>query len=527
VLIADLQRWTGLHLQPVSFQVEIDGQLQAPVRLCDVPDLRQLLGEFLLELVEQQQRDWFASSCGQCGNSCRRPDILVREQEIFALQMHLGITQSQFVQTYLEPASTWNAGDGHLRHTPDGACPFLLGQGSEPGSSHCSIHEIRPRSCQEFLSNKNYCRKDPGQLLELLSDCWVRPDQITVFRKGGGHHTVTTSEGLWARLGEALKATAQPQERRVSAVLESLCDILDQESAQIDPDYNYSPVLGRIHALLRQAASMMDSDWDRDQKIEAAWNRYRQFEARLQGEVVPLPAARPQRPLLRPPQAWSGLRLQEDGLSVDGSEELLPARLGQPFLQTLLALAHDELQLALRPAEPPCYLCGECCRQYVVEIHPSDMQRLSQHLQLPLQEFIQRYTSPARFGWNLRDRVLNKQSVPTYSKKLLELTLVGEHGDQQCVFLERRQDGLFYCQVHSHKPQVCRGYEPTHSLCRQTNQRENAGRQADRLHGVEILPDTIRVETRERELQLERCDHPELQRAACQLEEAVRAHLSR
>ena len=523
MLLARLAGWTGLHLQPVSLHVEIEGELGPAIRLCDVPDLRLRLGQFLLDLVEQHQRSWFGQSCGQCGNSCRRPEILLREQEILPIQMHLGVTESQFRQTYLDPAGTWNAGDGLIHATPEGACPFLQGTGPDPNTTFCSIYEIRPRSCREFQSNQSFCRKDPAQLLEDLTDCWVRPDFVTVFRKGGGQHQMATPAQLWQSLGEALSNTPKPADRRVSGVVDALCELLDQEMVKIDLDYDYSKILGRIHAMLRQAASMMQSDEELDQKIELAWDRYRHFQALLCGEVGP--TAQPEALPVRQAQSWSRLRLSEEELCIDGSFRL-PALTGQAFLETLLGLAHEELQLALRQPDPPCYMCGECCRHFVVEIHPSDITRLSRHLEISAQEFVERYTSPARFGWNLQDRVLNKVAVPTYSKKLLELSLVGEQGDQQCVFLERGQDGLFYCQVHSHKPQVCRGFEPTHSLCRHTNQRENAGRQADRLHWVEITADTVRVETHQGPLLLNRCDYPDLQVAACQLEETVAARFS-
>ena len=516
-------RLTGVHLQPTSLHLEIEGKLGPPIRLADVADLRLSLGQFMLDLVSRHQHSWFASRCGQCGNSCRRPQVLVREHEILAIQMQLGLTESDFRQAYLDPADSWNAGDGWLRLTPQGACPLLVEHdpSGQPNSTHCSVHEVRPQACRDFLSQQPFCRKDPGHLLEELSSCWITPEVIVVYGKQGEQHEQPTPTEVWQELARALTQTPRPPQRRVSHVVEALIEILDEEMGSINPNYDYTPVLGRIQSLLRQATSMMPSEEDGQETLEDAWVRYRQFRDQLQ---APQPQIQPQAKVQvqAGPRPWSRLRLSETELIVVGPDcTSLSARWAQPFLATLLQLPHEPLQQLLSPADPPCYMCGECCRHYVVEIHPSDITRLSQHLQMPVSEFLEKYTSPSRFGWNLRDRVLNKQPAPSYSKKLLELNLIGEQGEQQCVFLDRGQDGLFYCRVHSHKPQVCRDYAPTHKLCRQTNQRDNFGRQAVALQWVEIDSQTVQVQAPGGTLMLDRSQWIELDEQACLLEEKL------
>lgn len=506
-LIEDIEKLNQIHLQPSHVQLEVEGRKGRFLRFYDLPDFRQLVGELLLKLVHDHRLDWFEDHCGQCGESCRRPSILVREQEIFALQMRFDLNQAQFRERFLQPAATWNEGDGLIRPLESGDCPFLErfpGQGSH--SARCSVHEIRPRSCREFLSHQAMCRKDAGHLLEELSHCWLAPDGIVVHTKEGEVLEAPMPAEDWLRLKQGVMEAPAPAENRLRDLVSSIREVLEDEIASFRPsklEDGYLTIVARIQRMLVESSSLVHLGETVDEELDEAWARFRHLELLCSGRG----SASVNQPRPQSEFPWKRVRLTEDALTlgldnaqtlaVPLSEELSSQR--KEVLVQLLDQPDPMVQAALAPAEPACVLCGECCRNYLVEIHPSDITRLSHHLGMAPQTFVETYTTSGRFGWNLKDRILKKKTAPAYSKKLLELVLLEEQETEECVFLERREDGLFYCQVHSHKPDVCRGYEPSNSLCRTSNHRLNPGRQAANLSWLEFDAEHFWFQTYDRQ----------------------------
>lgn len=526
-------------LWATGLEVVQAGQQSCTYRLVDLPEIRDLARQLTRSLAERHASDWFGQVCGRCGISCQRPDILVREHEIFAIQMHRGLTEKQFRKKYLREADTWNAGDAYFK-TPGGRCPFLEGAPGTPMSTSCSLHEIRPQSCRDYLANQPGCRKDPGLLVEEMRRIDIDAATTRVSLKNDVSHEEATDPELWRELTTRLGTGSRLPNHRLATILGSIKElveerILDFHPAKLDDDYRR--VFERVQKMLQQAAELVDmGDEQAESLLDESWTRLATWRDQIDG---PGKAPQPLAPSLPRELAWRALRLEERMLWVqfpDGQQqgiatkELLPAT--QQFLEALLSLNDDLIQQALTVEQPECYMCGECCRAYAVEIHPSDIQRLSQLLGLTSPQVVERYTQESRFSWNSGDRILHKKPVPTYSKKLRELRLLGDRGAEQCVFLERRQDGLFYCQVHTHKPSVCRAYQPTHALCRTTNQRENSGRQAQQLAWVQLHNERLEMQTRRRHdqglepLDFVRSEWPSLHEAASQLERSVAVHLN-
>ncbi|MFN8612797.1 MAG: YkgJ family cysteine cluster protein [Vulcanimicrobiota bacterium] len=534
MLIQRAQQIQAIYLLSHYVQFEIEGKTTAFMRYRDLPGLRQVFGEFLLELAAQNQTEWFPQQCGRCGNSCRRPDILVRHQEIFAIQMELGLTQEQFRQNYLDPANTWNEQDGLMRRGPDGACPFLNGDG--PGEARCTIHQVRPRSCRELLSNQIYCRKDPGHLLESLSGCWLRPGQVVVKLADGQRHQCALSPELWAHLTGAILDSPELEDRRLPELVESVEGVLADEIRNFVPakvDASYYGLMQRLHKVLSEASELMQMGEREEVSLEEAWRRYHHLE-----RLVARPREQPARS--EAPKTWlpwDALALSEEQLTarfpfqLESALPLEPLQdLRREVLLAVLSTQDELLQEALARPEPECTLCGECCRRYLVEIHSSDIARLSSHLGISTSQFVEQYTEPGHFSWNLKDRVLKKKPCQRYSRNLLDLQVVGQTQDEECVFLDRKEDGLFYCRVHSHKPDVCRGYQANNKLCRKSNHLYNPGRQAESVAWVELRAEEVLVQTRARQarqvdpLRLARSDWEELDGAAARLEEACLKH---
>ncbi len=205
---------THFHLRPWEASVDytVDGQpRRRHVSYVKEPAFREAVME-LSQAVTESQRNGplFANVCGQCGNSCRRPAILVREAEIFRLQALTGLDENTFRDRYLEPAFTWNAGDAVFRQ-PNGACPFLSTDGTDrPLNAGCTVYEARPQSCREFQSTADYCRKDVGVIMQELTTLCVHPENMHASVKGGASVTLPTGPEWWARLCEAFQTTSEP-----------------------------------------------------------------------------------------------------------------------------------------------------------------------------------------------------------------------------------------------------------------------------------------------------------------------------
>lgn len=508
----------------------------------DCPELRAVVADGLYQLVETHQHTVFANECGRCGNSCRRPQIIVREQEILNLQQRLGISETEFRDRYLEPAqATWNPGDGFMK-LQDGACPFLEpGSPAIPHSAGCQVYDIRPQTCRDFKSDKSFCRKDPGRLIEGVISLQVDASESQLVLLNGEVHTVPTDPTWFAHLAREVGVAEQSDPNKYRNVLFKALEIVALLEAQALSDEHRS-TLTALEQLFRSAADLSHLQPTLSVWLEDGWSRLLALFARLE-QGGALPVGQPAAPVFEPrPEEleWlylveAGLTLQLKGQPVKVFEFRSDQQLGElawDLLQRILRRPEDAVQQSLQEKEPNCSMCGECCRFYAVEIVPSDIHRLCTLLKITPAEFVERHTVPAKFGWNRDNRVLLKVPTPLYTKVLKQLHVIDGVEGLQCTFLERRDDGFFYCGVHSHKPKVCEDYKATNALCRVTNQVPNEGRQAHSVQWIYLTPDALRMQTsRGTEAQVDpfwvaRGYWPEVEEAARALERAAVASLS-
>ena len=485
------------------------------------PEIRDLVRDFLHEFVEQNRNNLFKNR-GRCGDSCRLDDVLVREQDILRIQQHLGISESEFRKRYLLPSPTWNPGDG-LMKLENWACPFLsVDTHQSPGrahTTHCTIYEVRPQNCRDFVSDKSFCVKDLGLLIERITQILMAEDSTRVVFSDTewvdmptpSHWFVQLSTKLWSQ--EPTQPQPQKHERISAKVGEHLdCMLNSFEDANLTDAYRND--CKRLRRLVHELAKMQHFSQN-NESMEQLWFKLHRLELLVSNEgAFPAVAAAPREEEEESGLDW--LLVQENGLVVRPAGQTKLVSL--PFLQVPSlreAIAHllqkvlerpeALVQDAVREDDPPCYMCGECCRCLVVEIKPSDIDRLCQLLPVTPTKFVELYTEPGQFSWNKKARILNKVEAPIYSKNLKSLRLLQDEGphsgsttSNQCVFLERRDDGFFYCQVHSHKPDVCRNYSATNRLCKDANQRENWGRQAQSLTYVAADFRLLSLQTRSR-----------------------------
>lgn len=503
-----------------------------------VPNFRKVVMELVGELAEAHQRTLFGNVCGRCGNSCRRDNILVREQEIFALQAHFQLDEVSFRQRHLDQAFTWNEGDALIR-LENGACPFLSSDGSDqPLNAKCTVYDIRPQSCREFTSTASYCRKNMGVMIEELSRVFVNATDLRAVTCDGTEITVPTPPEWWERLSLAfaVEEGSDPERldratQQINTMLEGM--IADFGRATLDADY--LKLLDNIRKLIETAATMVDMGPSVDTSVEKAWANFRQLQDLIASRQAGIPA--PGKKAAVRPEGLEWLILGESGLAmkVAGRDEPFQLTL-EPFVQqaqtllmSILQRPEDTLQHNLDKPDPECLICGECCHYYVVEVYPSDIFKLCELIKIPYADFEEHYTKEAKFGWNPHDRALKKRPLPNWSKNLRELRVVGEGTKDTCVFLERRDNGMFFCQVYTHRPWVCQSYQPNHGLCRTTNNLYNPGRQAQNVKSVLVTSEAFFIQPAAHPdaLRYPRNQWPEVDAAARALEAAAVKHTQR
>jgi Fe-S-cluster containining protein len=507
-------RKTVIKLEPSECTMTV-GEIRTNYRYSEATELRDDVRDYIYDLIGEHRLK-FSGECGRCGNSCRRSDVLVRHQEILAFQQRFGISETAFREKYLEPAKTWNAGDGLMRLNADGTCPFLVvhKNGEEDGahSTSCSVHDIRPRSCREYLSNQSSCRKDTGQLIESIARVTLDYSQVEIITLAGETVTLPANRELLASLAEKFEI-ARPNRgerfKKISNAVETNLDKLLKNFKFEEIDEVFTGNVATIRHLVGELAELVDLAPGSDQRIEEMWVKLRRLEALCSGQNLPqetVICASVEGGEAKPAFDWiylqeSSLQYRKDGSKTQSIQLAQVADLQKnvtALLQSLLVAPDSAFQESVQETNPECYMCGECCRFYAVEIKPSDIRRLCEILPVTPTEFVEKYTNNPRFGWNKKNRIFKKVPAPAYSKDLTSVKILGQNETEQCSFLERRDDGFFYCSVHSHKPQVCRNYGATNALCRNVNQKENWGRQISNLAWVEIEGPQIRLQTRER-----------------------------
>lgn len=477
------------------------GETSQVLRYVEFERVRDAVQRFVLALARFESAVLCGHVCTRCGECCRREDILVTAQEIFRLARQVGVSDAEFRERYLRPAPTWNSEDGLLR-TVAGRCVFL-DNGADGRTTRCTVYEQRPDSCRAFLPTSAVCVKDPHKLVESLSLVCVEGSRVNVTTDANVRHDLQAEGRPWQpELNALVAALAEVDEKRedpftqlgnrLKGVLDGLRDDFKAEPGSGAAYRQLMEARGVLEELGRQIEITAADAPQRNALVEALWGQVLDLDAMVAAapfvEEAPAAAATSEATpaaLEPPPPPATGARLVgitvfperavasvvhgtqsgQASLPYDTFPSLIPH--ARDLMESLVRWESPEIAAALEEADPPCFRCGECCRVYHVEIVPSDIERLAWNLGLSEADFVERYTVPGRFSWNPGHRILQKVD---YQER------------KQCVFLEHRADGFFYCGVHAFKPEVCAGYPPTNKLCRRYNDGQYWTRQVRNVH---------------------------------------------
>lgn len=306
------------HLRPGELQLSQPDQPDRTYVYRDSPALRAVVGQGLTALLAAHQNTVFGHECGRCGNSCRRREILVREQEILGLQQRLGLSEVEFRERYLDPAdATWNPGDAFLRLV-DGACPFLEpGHPAIPHSASCRVYEVRPQVCRSFRSDASFCRKDPERLLEQVTAVEVFEHETQLTLASGSTHQVPTDPEWWMGLRAQVELSEQSDPAKYAGVLGKALAILADLEAEVVWEGHRDTLLA-LAELLTSAAELGHLQPSLNEQLENGWVRVQTLLARLDQP----PKREPEQPVASRPEGVEWIHLVEAGLTLQTRERL-------------------------------------------------------------------------------------------------------------------------------------------------------------------------------------------------------------
>ncbi len=472
-----------------------DAALEASfkARLVDYKSVRTHVMPFVAAVAARTALTASGHVCSRCGVCCRRARIEVTAQDVFRLARRLSYTSDEaFRADHLQPGATWNAEDGLLKKTEDGACVFLE---SDYGgvTTRCRVYEDRPASCVAFAATDAGCVKDALKLVQHLRRISVSRGTVRIVNDQDQTFEVPL-DGDLARTWEPLYASLVELDVEAPTRLARVMTLAREAIAGLETRILSTPParLSRDVESVRQSVTALQDlcslKQEDSEPLLELWPRVARLEAVVRGEIVLTPpdAEVEEEAAVLPPSIQS-ITLQPEGLMVQGPSGHGSARLAdvphlaplvREVMRALVSTEVPQVRDALAEDNPPCFLCGECCRVYAVEIHPYDVERLSANLQLTEAEVMDRYTTPGIFSWNTGSRILNKRE------------------NRECVFLEQREDGLYYCGIHPFKPDVCRAYPATASLCRKTNQLKHWPRMVTNVAFVILAAQQALLQTR-------------------------------
>ena len=484
------------------------------------PDLQEIICDFVEVLAQEYSLSAFGHLCTHCGNCCRRDNILVLGGDIFQIAHTLGISDEKFKKRYLKPADTWNENDGYIKLKKK-KCPFL--KMDPAGYYNCSIYEVRPQSCRMFPAMNSMCEKPAGYLLEFLDKVEIKGEEIllsieqsledqknpAVITKNYQYKYRLNNEKVQAaldRLTEELNNIEEDDDDELEKAIKKAEKVFDNFLNTIEKETNrkeLSEKVADLHSILDDLYkltlkapgeySTLDNLWKKLRLIEAITTKKSSMVSdKMTTEVTDDNEGY----LFKTDKVTiSSLSIFPDLVTVSIKHEnnIIPYPMHfssdselrdsiRAFIKAMVQMRGDMLHTVLSDPNPICYLCGECCSYFGVEIAPSDVRRLANGKIMKESEFRDKYLKPNFYSWNRGDACMKKRKFE------------GEESSK-CVLLEKREDGFYYCSIHEIKPAVCRGFSAHHHLCRVINHIKYWERLPKNIIRLDLLPGKLILHT--------------------------------
>jgi len=455
-------------------------------------DIHKIVQDLVEEIAERYSLSAFGHICTQCGNCCRRENILVKGTDIFNIAHKLGISPEKFRKRYLKPGNTWNEWDGYM-NLKRGKCPFLKRDPS--GYYSCSIYDIKPESCRFFPAMNQYCKKKPGYLVEYLYEVQMDGDEIKLTSGKPGKEGKAEFDKIFEfkfkirdkkikKLIEKLSNTISSLEGEQINLIENAIKRAESVFRKFHDNFgleyrkpNFGERLKQLREIVEDLSDLTVQSPGSFSTLDNLWKDLRGIEAKARGEMgIDYSATFPPDFFKEDKNIYNGETCNINSISMfpdiitvylEKECEILPQPIhlssseaiknaSRSLIKAVTTIKNEKLQLNLTEPDPICYLCGECCGYFGIEIRPSDIRRIANRFGITEKQFKKDYLNPPKYSWNKSDGCLKKRVI---------------EGDKnaKCILLEKREDGYYYCTIHEFKPVVCREFTPRHSLCRKIN----------------------------------------------------------
>ncbi|MDQ7824127.1 MAG: YkgJ family cysteine cluster protein [Candidatus Eremiobacteraeota bacterium] len=517
----DIRQDTVIELSVDSLTVVTpspgEGQSRRQVSYIEYTALRDAVRAVVNIVADRFGREIFADICGRCGRCCMGEMPLVTSRDIQRISQHRGeFFEDPFRSSYIEPSLTWNSRDGVLRRH-EGRCVFL--EQNPAGTFACTVHSVKPLACASLEPAMEICLKSPGKLITHIGKITILAGKVEITRREG--QSFEKDPSLELELTEA-----------IDALRDLLSGIPDEEP---DPLWKMlgdaNGVLDRIRyvffteGMTVECAVLLE---ELAEKMEALGNaappeseslRFLFAKVSRMTAFIAEETARMERGGEEPPRLIESLTLYPEFLSVltpvNGTE--VPRSFSYRDNPGLLSLVRQLVALIGQSQDPvvqeslwntdaTCFLCGECCCCYGVEISPYDIERISCHLEISLEETWKRYLKKGPYSWNEHIGLLLKadpSGKSDYWSSLYENVFERSSETEgavepprppeelcaprfACVFL-KSQGVREYCSIYQARPSTCSNYSPYNKPC----QRVGLSERPD-IHAGNIVSLTVK-----------------------------------
>lgn len=497
-------------------------------RYADYSLIRASIRKLVKALVEYYRDELFPDLCGNCGNCCMGRSVRVTAKERQLILQYLEMEAAGDAHDFLAQTATWNDRDGVLKKK-DGQCVFL--RESITGRQFCAIYPVRPYGCFSLSPIMEICEKDTGKLIYHLDTIHIQGDTVLFLRKSKASlERVLDSSSIKAAI-ENLRLLCAGVEAPLSAPSEEqVRKEGDRKLRQLRYDYirhgetpmflervkeitDYLNGFNRVippssveYSENDEVLACEAADAGRIGEVSGADRTVEAAGAAQSAEVAvshseedaadPCPEASTllTRISLGPDSAFlhvrSGDSDSELHITYRGHENVLP--LVRRFMQKLVQSGDKALLDALWHPDPFCFMCGECCRIYKVEISPYDIERIAEHLQLSMEKMWKSHTHPSIFSWNDADGILAKKDGSR---------LDVQKSFSPCIFLRDASHDIHYCSIYEFRPEICRSYSADSDKCRILCQLKKWESLTENIVTLEIEGDLITLTTRQTHMQ--------------------------
>jgi len=459
------------------------------------PDLRKHVRNVAECVVRLYGSSLFNHVCGRCGSCCRGRAVRATSGECSAIASYIGYSDDRFRSECTESATTWQQGDANLKMR-DGACIFL--EKSVTSFWCCSIYPVRPAGCAELQSGLQCCRKEEAELIAHLHSISFKGDLLTIDTRRSQKIEVRADDTMLIAELEAVKTILltlrkDPPDSDIGRLWLALLSLRELEELYYRDGVN-GTVVKKLDALVDDLTSCERVSEASENSLALLHSRIERLVAMVDKDIngMQQPEGPDDRRILT-------MRLMPDTAIViasqsgSASDHILPYSCHAELLSLVRELVHfiagipDPVVMeAMWHLNSQCFLCGECCRIFKVEITPYDIKCIADHLQISEKDMWNDYLYPGIFSWNRGNGILKKKA---------DTGADYTGGSSDCIFLDSYKNDRHLCSVYEARPEVCRGFSSDSLRCREKSALSRQDRLAENLRYIDIAGDLLFLTT--------------------------------